>query len=123
MRCDPEVAPDPAEWLATAESERLDAVQRYHQGTKPAAGKPRLHAAVHVVVETQLTEGHPAAIDTMNRLIADGLRRHEALHAIGSAVAAEIFDVVKSRRPHDPDAYSRRLQDLTAAAWLTGGDE
>ncbi|HEU4369559.1 MAG TPA: hypothetical protein VFV05_15160 [Methylomirabilota bacterium] len=59
----------------------------------------------------------------MNRLIAEGLRRHDALHAIGSVVAAEMYDIVKSKRTHDPEAYSRKLQHLTAAAWRTGDGE
>ncbi|HEV8534007.1 MAG TPA: DUF1841 family protein, partial [Methylomirabilota bacterium] len=119
----PEVAPDPVEWLATTEANRLAAVRRFHQSAKHDTGSPQLHAAIHVVVETQLAERHPAATDAMNRLMADGLRRHEALHAIGSVVAAEIFDIVKSKRIHNPEAYSRELQHLTAAAWRTGYGE
>jgi hypothetical protein len=123
MRYDPEAAPDPGEWLATTEADRLAAVRRYHRSLKHDAGSPQLHAVIHVTVETQLAERHPAATDAMNRLIADGLRRHEAIHAIGSVVAAEMFDIVKSKRTHDPEAYSHRLQHLTAAAWRTGGGE
>ena len=59
----------------------------------------------------------------MNRLIADGLRRHEALHAIGSVVAAEMFEMLKSKRTHDPEVYSRKLQRLTVAAWRAAEDE
>jgi hypothetical protein len=123
MRYDPEVAPDPVEWLASAEADRLDAVRRHHQRARHDSGGPQLHAAIHVAVETQLAERHPAATDAMSRLVADGLRRHEALHAIGSVVAAEMFDIVKSKRTHDPEGYSRKLQRLTAAAWRTGHGE
>jgi hypothetical protein len=123
MRYDPEVAPDPVEWLATPEEDRLAAVQRHHQSTRHDIGSPRVHAAIHAVVETQLAERHPAATDAMSRLVADGLRQHEALHAIGSVVAAEMFDIAKAKRTHDPEAYSRRLQDLTATAWRTGDSE
>lgn len=119
MRYDPEVAPDPVEWLAATEADRLAAVRRHHHSAEHDPGSPQLHAAIHVAVETQLAERHPAVTDAMSRLIADGLRRHEALHAIGSVVAAEMFDIVKSKRTHDPEAYSRRLQHLTAAAWRT----
>jgi hypothetical protein len=59
----------------------------------------------------------------MNRLVLDGLRRHEALHAIGSVVAAEMFEILKSKRPHDPEVYSRRLQELTASAWRAAEHE
>jgi hypothetical protein len=116
MRYDPEVAPDPVEWLATAEADRLAAVRRHHQGSKYDIERPELHAAIHLVVENQLAERHPAATAAMDRLIAEGLR-HEALHAIGSIVAAEMFDIINSKRAHDPEAYSQKLQGLTAVAW------
>jgi len=32
-------------------------------------------------------------------------------------------DVVKSKRPHDPEAYSRKLRKLTAASWRAGDVE
>ena len=123
MRYDPEVAPDPVEWLGSTEADRLAAVRRHHKRAKHDSGSPELHAAIHVAVETQLAERHPAATAAMDRLIADGLRRHEALHAIGSVVAAEMFDIVKSKRTHDPEAYSRKLQQLTAAVWRAGDGE
>lgn len=123
MRYDPEAAPDPVKWLAMTEADRLAVVLRYQRSVKHHAGSPQLHAAIHVTVETQLAERHPAATDAMNRLIADGLRRHEALHAIGSVVAAEMFEIVKSKRTHDPEAYSRKLQSLTATAWRAGDGE
>jgi hypothetical protein len=120
MRYHPETAPDPEEWLATPEEDRLDAARRHHQRAKQDTGRLHAHAAIHVIVENQLAEGHAAAIAALNRLIAEGLRRHEAVHAIGSIVAVEMFEVVKSKRPHDPEAYARRLQQLTAAAWRAG---
>lgn len=97
MRYDPEVAPDPIEWLATTEADRLAAVRRHHHSAKHDTGSLQLHAAIHVAVETQLAERHPAATAAMNGLTADGLRRHE-----------------------DPHAYSRKLQHLKPAAWRAG---
>ena len=123
MRYDAEATPDPAEWLATTEEGRLAAVRRHHRRVKHDVGNPQRHAAIHVIVETQLAERHPAATDALNRLIGEGLRRHEAIHALGSVVAADIFDIMKSKRPHDPEAYARQLQRLTAAAWRASGGE
>jgi hypothetical protein len=79
-----------------------------------------LHSVIHVAVETQLAEGHPAATAAMARLTAEGLDRHDALHAIGSILAVEMFDIVKSNRTHDPEAYSRKLGAVTAASWRAG---
>ena len=117
MRYDPEVAPDRDRWLASSEEDRFAAVRRHHKKARHEAGNPRLHVAIHVAVENQLAELHPAATEAMHRLVAEGLRRHEALHAIGFVLAEEMFEILKSKRPHDPEVYSRRLQELTAAAW------
>jgi len=105
------------------ESERLDAVRRQHKKAKCRAGSPSVHAAIHVTVENQLAEGHGEATAAMVRLLAEGLERHDALHAIGSIVAHEMFDIVKVERPHDPEVYARRLRALTAASWRAGGVE
>ena len=123
MRYDPEVAPDRAVWLATPEADRLAAAEQHHKTAKRGADSPELHAAIHVAVETQLAERHPAATAAMDRLIADGLTRHDALHAIGSVMAAEMFDILKSKRTHDPEAYSRKLHQLTAASWRAADRE
>jgi hypothetical protein len=42
-----------------------------------------------VAVETQLAEGHAEATAALDRLLQEGLDRHEALHAIGSVLAEE----------------------------------
>ena len=120
MKYDPAVAPDPSEWAASGERERLDAVRQYHKRAKERAGGPETHAGVHVAVETQLAEGHVAARAALERLLQEGLDRHDAIHAIGSVVAGEIFEVLKSKRPHDPEAYARKLDALTASKWRNG---
>jgi hypothetical protein len=117
MRYDPDAPPDTRTWLELPEAERLDAVRRHHKREKARAGSPEVHAIIHVAVETQLAEGHPAATAAMDRLLRDGLDRHEALHAIGSVLAEELFDVVKSKRQHDAAAYARKLSALTASSW------
>jgi hypothetical protein len=81
---------------------------------------PLVHATIHSAVETQLAEGHPHAAAALARLLAEGLDRHEAIHAIGSVLTEEIFEVLKSKRAHDPVAYARRLDKLTGAGWRGG---
>ncbi len=123
MNYDPESAPDPEAWLELNEPERIELVRRFHALTQETSGGPETHAIVHVSVETQLAEGHPAARAAMARLLEEGLDRHEALHAIGSVVAGEIFHVLKSGRSHDPVAYAKKLSVLTAAVWRSGGSQ
>jgi hypothetical protein len=122
MRYDPKIAPDPHGWLALAEADRLDAILRYHERIRFRAGSLQLHAIVHVTVETQIAEGVPAVVNTMERLMAEGLGRHDALHAVGSVLAAQMFDIVNANRPHDPEAYARKLDLLTAAGWRAGAN-
>ena len=90
---DPDVAPGAQDWLALGEDQRLALVLAHH-----AAGtgltNARLHAAIHVVVETQLALGDPALVgETLLRLERGGMSRHDAIHAIGTAVSQLLLDV------------------------------
>ncbi|SRR6266496_4165736 len=123
MRYDPDVAPDARRWLEVPEADRLDAVRQHHRRSKVGGGNPEIHAIIHVAVETQLAEGHPEATAALDRLLQERLDRHEALHAIGSVLAEELFDVMKSMRPHDAAAYARKLNSLTASSWRTKYNE
>ncbi|BCB27870.1 hypothetical protein SKTS_27560 [Sulfurimicrobium lacus] len=94
-RYDPEVTPDPAEWLALDEGERIQLVEAFHREARiPLPKSARaLHAAIHAVVENQLAMDDQAIVrDTLQRLLEDGLTRHDALHAIGSVLAERIAD-------------------------------
>jgi hypothetical protein len=117
MRYDPVVGPDARTWLQLQESERLDAVRQHHRRAGLGAGSAKVHAVIHVAVETQLAEGHPEASEALDRLLQEGLDRHEAVHAIGSVLAEELFGIMKSTRPHDPAIYASRLSNLTASSW------
>jgi hypothetical protein len=85
----------------------------------PPVRQPRLHAAIHLVVENQLASGAPPeARRAMDRLVRAGLARHEAVHAIASVVAAAAQGALSGSR-FDPAAYARALDALTAEAWRT----
>lgn len=47
MPYDPLKNPDPSEWLALDEAERLILVRHYHDETDVVLPNPQLHAAVH----------------------------------------------------------------------------
>jgi hypothetical protein len=121
VKYDPDIAPDPARWLDSDDETRARAVREYHkQAREPVGQSPNLHAAIHAVVENQLAEGHAAATATLSRLISEGLDRHDAIHAIGAIVAAEMFDMIKPQATHDPEQYAPKLRALTAARWRAG---
>ena len=53
----------------------------------------------------------------------EGLDRHDAVHAIGSVLASEVYDSLKAPADRtDPNAaYDSELRELTAASWRTSG--
>jgi hypothetical protein len=112
--------PHSATWLELDESERIDAVMDYHRCAKVVPENLKLHAMTHVVVENQVALGEATPVPaTLNRLMHEGLDRHEAIHAIGSVLMRTVFDVFQ-----EPDVggdinarYSRELAMLTAASW------
>ena len=52
VRYDPLNTPDPAAWLALDESERIQLVQDYHRRARVRLPNARVHASMHIVVET-----------------------------------------------------------------------
>ena len=123
MRYDPALAPDPEEWLALDEQERVLLVRQHHKRARERSGSPQLHAIVHATVETQLADAHPDVTAAFERLSQAGLDRHSVIHAIGSVLAGDIYGIMKSRRSHDPQEYARKLKELTAESWLRSGEE
>ena len=117
-------APDSEEWLKLDESLRIDLV-RESIGEDIEDDVPEdaeyLHAAIHVVVENQLAMGVDPVPPTMAKLIRQGLSRHEALHAIGTIVSEDIFDLLQSNEKSWPEnRYRKRLEKLTAKRWRKG---
>jgi ATP/maltotriose-dependent transcriptional regulator MalT len=116
---DADRAPEPAAWLAADEGERLAAVEAHHRTltSHAAQPKPRLHAAIHLVVEGQLATGDPPeARRALERLVAGGLPRHEAVHAIGLLVADAVGSALNGRR-FDAAGYARELDLMTVERW------
>lgn len=124
MDYDAERAPRPDEWLATSEPDRLAAVEAHHRALAsphPPTPKPRVHAALHLVVESQLAaDAPPEARRALARLLASGRTRHEAVHAI-AAVAAGATEGVLAGGRFDAAAYGRALDALAPAAGAPQG--
>ena len=98
-RYDPEIPPNPEEWLQLDEAERLLVVERYHRDARIPLPKSarHVHAVFHVSVENQLAANDEPIIRALSRLRAEGLSRHDAIHAIGSVVAAHVHDVMNAK--------------------------
>jgi hypothetical protein len=82
MMYNPLRGPDPKRWIWTAEDERLAQVLAYHRRSRVKLPNADLHAIMHVVVENQLAERYEATARALDRLMSQGLDRHEAVHAI-----------------------------------------
>src|SRR5216117_3462849 len=116
-RYDPQRAPDPAGWLALDEEERIVLVLQYHRRARVRLPNARLHATIHVVVENQVALGDEIPVRrTLERLRAEGLDRHHAVHAVGSVLAKRIYELLKEGLPTgDPnEPYWAELESLTA---------
>jgi hypothetical protein len=120
FKYDPEHDPDPAKWLALDEATRIEFARRYHRRIRAELPNIRAHAAAHAIVENQLAEGLPEAKRALERLLGDGLDRHDA---IASVLMEHIWNLSnKPQGPGDPNApYLAALDKLTADSWRRSG--
>lgn len=108
-----------SDWLETDEGERIELVSSYHRAKKIRLPNAQLHAVIHVVVENQLALGEQAVVETLARLQREGLTRHDALHAIGSVLASDLYELMQETAATGEvyHRYRERLQALTAKDW------
>ena len=120
----PEHAPVGNEWLEIDEDERLMLVEQYHRDARIRLPKSarRVHATMHTIVENQLALDGERVVKALDRLMKEGLTRHDALHAIGYLVSEQIYDILKHNETPDASKarYYAAIERLTAAAWLSG---
>jgi hypothetical protein len=120
----PSKPPNPEQWLALDESSRIGLVREYVDAYETDAvteeEAKNLHAVIHVIIENQLAENVDPVPDTLKRLIKQGLTRHNAIHAIGSILAEELFDVMQGSTELPTPLYNARLEKLTAKRWKKG---
>jgi len=122
---DPLVAPDPDEWLSLDEQERLILVEDHHSEAGVELPNEKLHAVLHAIVENQIAEGDGLPVRaTLDRLVAEGLDRHEAVHAIAGVLAEFVFSILGdgAAEADGKEKYYRKLEKLTAAEWLESFD-
>lgn len=121
---DPERAVDAFKWTTLDEDERQYLVERYHRKKRIKMPNLRMHAVIRVIVENQVALGKEVpAQKTLERLMLEGLNRHEAIHAIGSVLAGHMFGLIKhGAKDQDVNAnYYGQLETLTAESWLKSG--
>jgi hypothetical protein len=118
---DPEIAPNPAEWLALDEQLRIGLAEVYHRNAREKLPNVKAHAAFHAIVENQIAEGLEPVVRAMARLMKQGLSRHDALHAVGSCVADHFFEAMNTKDENFVETaqtrYNAAVERLTAEEW------
>ncbi len=92
----------------------------YHREAGVELPNEQLHAAVHVVVEIQIALGDEmSAQAALERLMREGLDRHEAIHAVGSVLVDLVQALIRGdAAPEANERYDEKLKKLTSAEWL-----
>lgn len=120
-RYDPEIPPDPIEWLALDEGKRLLIIEGFHHAARVEIPSAKAHAVMHLIVESQIAGGLESTTRAMRRLRAEGLSRHDALHAIGTVVSEHIFEAINANEPESAKSadiiYNAAVERLTAKEW------
>lgn len=112
--------PDERRILIEAEHPELHAAlesdrHEIHRGGETI--NPTLHIEMHEVVANQLWDDNPPEVwRTAKRLLAAGYERHEVLHMLASVVANDVFDILKTETPHDPEK-TRAALDVLPGSW------
>ena len=102
------------------EDERMMIVVDYHRDAGVELPNEQVHAVIHVVVENQILLGDEIpAQATLERLMREGLDRHEAIHAVGT-VLMDLMQALMGgdAAPGANERYNEELKRLTAAEWL-----
>ena len=119
---DPSKATDKGEWLALDESEQLDIVTVFHESHGEFGDSLDVHAGIHVAIETQIALDTPEVTAALDRLMKQGLTRHDAIHAIGSVFLESIHDLLESDLSSEGDEnqrYNEKLSSFSADDWLS----
>ena len=103
-----------AEWRDLDEGDRISAIEEHHKRAGIHSGNATVHAGIDAAVETQLAEGMPVTVETLDRLLAEGVTRPDAIHLLAAAISHEMFAMLKEQRLFDVDLYGKRLRGLRA---------
>jgi hypothetical protein len=118
-RYDPDRAPKAEQWLALDEQERIRLAEEHHRRARTKLPNLKAHALFHAIVENQLAENLEPAVRAVARLTAEGLTRHESVHAIASVVAEHLYALSKGKADagNSQAIYNAAVERLTARNW------
>ncbi|WP_051380503.1 hypothetical protein [Bradyrhizobium sp. WSM1743] len=70
----------------------------YHRRAGIRLPRDKAHAIFHVIVENQIADPELPVRSTAQRLMSEGLDRHEAIHAIGLVLAGHMNELVRKTK-------------------------
>jgi len=73
---------------------------------------PVMHLVIHQAVLNQINGELPPVNDIYQKLLAQGIDRHEATHRIGTVFMEEFYLALKADRPFDETRYLHQLKQL-----------
>ncbi len=112
--------PEALAWLEMGEEARIQLVVDYHTSIGDVGDNARTHCLLHVIIENQIAMGgamEPVR-ERMRQLMAQGLDRHNALHALCYVLIRHMNWIAMSNIKGDQDArYFREIRRMTAQKW------
>ena len=81
---------------------------------------------MHAVIENQVAMGDELPVGrAVDRLMGEGLDRHQAIHAVGSVLAGHLHDALKDTgsKTSLEGAYNAEVERLTVESWRRSFEE
>ena len=73
----------------------------------------KLRDQIFEIINNQIKNNDPPETTlTYNRLINEGFNEFQTMQMIGQCIAAELFDVIKLKKPYDEARYIKNLKHL-----------
>lgn len=119
---DPLNPPDPVEWMALDGAARVALVQAYHHSIGDRGENEQAHCTLHAIVENQVAMD--ATMDPvrerLRQLMAQGLDRHHAVHAIAIVVARQMYRLSRdvALREDNNERYFKELRRMNARKYM-----
>ncbi len=114
---DPLSPPAPQEWLAVPDQRRIDLVLAYHHATGERGENEQMHCLLHAIVENQVAMGDRMPVgEKIRQLMAQGLDRHQAVHAIAIVLATHMRRQANAiqRKGDDEQRYFSEVRRMNA---------
>ena len=120
---DPGIQPNAEFWLELDEQERISLIESFHRQAKIDLPNVRVHATFHAIVENQVALGVDCVVRAIQRLVKQGLSRHDAVHAIASLLADHLYEQANLKTVDTAEVvntrYESAVERLTAREWLS----